>query len=180
VCHSRSSTANITEVNQTNEPADSGLSVVSICTPSRPKPLSRLHPKLQSPDGSTQSTKAGDSKLALTSFCTPSRAKSSLNARRDCVPHPHSTSLSLPHSYYVLGELFQSADTIVSWLTNRTEICTFDKLKAAVQDMTKRYKRSCIISSVICYCIKVADSVFYSLKQSLTAFTISAVTIYTL
>ena len=144
VCRSKSSAASILEGNQSNEPAESGLSVVSVCTPSRSKPLSRLHPRLQSPDGSTSSTKAGYSKLALASFCTPSRAKSSLNARHDGVPHPYSTSLSLPHSYYVLGELFQSADIIVSWLTNRTEICTFEKLKSAVQDMTKRYKRSYI------------------------------------
>jgi len=113
---------------------------MSVCTPSRPKPLARQHPRLHPPDDGIQSPKVADSKLALTSFCTPSRAKTSLNARRDHVPHPHSTSLALPHSYYVLGELFQSADTVVSWLTNRAEICTFEKLKSAVQDMSKRYK----------------------------------------
>jgi len=125
---------------QSSETDGCGLSVVSICTPARPKPLSRLHPRLRPPDDGIQSVKVADSKSALTSFCTPSRAKSSLSMRqRDYAPHPHSTSLTLPHSYYVLGELFQSADTIISWLTNRAEICTFDKLKSAVQDMTKRY-----------------------------------------
>ena len=122
--------------------AESDLSVVSICTPSRTKPTSRLVTKLHSPSDGKQSLKAADSKLSLSSFCTPSRAKSTLNTQRDHVPHPHSTSLPLPHSYYVLGELFQSADTIVSWLTNRAEICTFDKLKSAVQDMTKRFERN--------------------------------------
>jgi len=112
---------------------------MSLCTPSRHKLPSKLHPKLSSPDRGKQCLKAVDSKLALTSFCTPSRAKSSLSARRDHLPHPQSTSLPLPHSYYVLGELFHSADTVVSWLTNRMEICTFEKLKSAVQDMTKRY-----------------------------------------
>ena len=124
---------------ESSEHADSKLSVVSICTPSRAK--SSQHTRLHSRDDRKQSTKTVDSKLTLTSFCTPSRAKSSLNSRRDYVAHPHSTSLPLPHSYYVLGELFQSADTIVSWLTNRAEICTFEKLKSAVQDMTKRYDR---------------------------------------
>jgi DNA replication factor CDT1 like len=39
----------------------------------------------------------------------------------------------------LLGDTFQSTDTIVSMLTNRKEICTFSKLKVAVQEMTKRY-----------------------------------------
>jgi len=125
-----------------SDDADSKLSVVSICTPSRAKPPSQ-HRRLHSRGDSKQSTETVDSKLALKSFCTPSRAKSSLNARRDYVAHPHSTSLPLPHSYYVLGELFQSADTIISWLTNRAEICTYEKLKSAVQDMTKRYDKDC-------------------------------------
>jgi len=144
VFQSESTVVSKTRDEQLNKAVDSELSVLSICTPSRPKPTSRLQPKLSSPVGK-QSTKAVDSKLALMSFCTPSRAKSSLSARRDHLPHPHSTSLSLPHSYYVLGELFQSADTIVGWLTNRAEICTFEKLKSAVQDMTKRYERSCLL-----------------------------------
>ena len=126
---------------KSNDLDDSGLSVISICTPARPQPLSRLRTKLRSPDVNKQSTKTADAKLSLASFCTPSRAKSSLSVRCDDVPHPQSTSLPLPHSYYVLGELFHSADTIVSWLTNRAEICTFEKLKSAVQDMTKRYER---------------------------------------
>ena len=121
-----------------SEHADSKFSVVSICTPSRAKSPSQHRRR----GDSKQSTETVDSKLSLVSFCTPSRAKSSLNARRDYVAHPHSTSLPLPHSYYVLGELFQSADTIISWLTNRAEICTYEKLKSAVQDMTKRYDTS--------------------------------------
>ena len=141
VLHSRNSFVTRTDGKQLKEPDDFQLSVASICTPSRQKPPSQLHPKLHSPAGGKRSTAAVDSKLALASFCTPSRAKCSVNARRDRVPHPHSTSLPLPHSYYILGELFQSADTILSWLTNRAEICTFDKLKSAVQDMTKRYER---------------------------------------
>lgn len=137
VLHSQNAVVSVTGGKQSAEHADSKVSVTSICTPSRHKLPSQLRPKLSSPDGVKQSLKAVDSELALTSFCTPSRAKSSLSARREHTPHPHSTSLPLPHSYYVLGELFHSADTIVSWLTNRTETCTFEKLKSAVQDMTK-------------------------------------------
>jgi len=132
----------VADSDQSTEHADSKVSVMSMCTPSRHKLPSQLRPKLSSPDGGKQSLKAADSKLAVESYCTPSRAKTS--SRRDYVPHPHSTSLPLPHSYYVLGELFQSADTVVSWLTNRTEICTFEKLKSAVQDMTKRYENGCL------------------------------------
>ncbi|KAK3603934.1 hypothetical protein CHS0354_042946 [Potamilus streckersoni] len=51
---------------------------------------------------------------------------------------PTPPSLTLPYKYKVLAEMFQSMDTVVSMLHNRTEICTFSKLKAAVQEMTRR------------------------------------------
>jgi hypothetical protein len=45
----------------------------------------------------------------------------------------------LPASYQLLAEQFRSADTIVAMLMKRKEICTFTKLKQAVQRMTRRY-----------------------------------------
>jgi len=149
VLHSQCSVVSTSGSKQSVEPSDSKFSVSSLCTPSRSKPLSQLRPKLLSPSDGKRTTAAVKSELTLMSYCTPSRAKHSLNRRHGDMPHPLSTSLSLPHSYYVLGELFQSTDTIVSWLTNRAEICTFQKLKSAVQDMTKRYE-DCWLLHVAC------------------------------
>lgn len=143
MCQSKSTDVRSTQ--HSNESAGGKFPIASMCTPSRRKP--QLQPKLCSPADGKQVVEAVDSKLALTAFCTPSRAKSTLNPRR--LAHPQATSLALPHSYYLLGELFQSADTIVSWLTNRTEICTFEKLKSAVQDMTKRFETACSL-----YCMR--------------------------
>ncbi|XP_062587109.1 DNA replication factor Cdt1-like [Saccostrea cucullata] len=51
---------------------------------------------------------------------------------------PAPPSLSLPYKYKLLEDMFRSMDTVVSMLHNRSEICTFSKLKTAVQEMTKR------------------------------------------
>jgi hypothetical protein len=51
---------------------------------------------------------------------------------------PAPPTLSLPYRYKLLAEMFRNCDTVVSMLHNRAEICTFSKLKAAVQDMSKR------------------------------------------
>jgi len=171
LCHSQSSAVSTTDGKNSVEHTDSKPSALSMCTPSRRKLNSQtLRPRIQSTDDE-QSLKIVDSKLALTSFCTPSRAKSVPKAQRDRVPHPHSTSLPLPHSYYVLGELFQSADTIVSWLTNRAEICTFDKLKSAVQDMTKRYECDgsfLYLRILLCYRTYVSMSSLSGISRKLT------------
>ncbi|CAG5124800.1 unnamed protein product [Candidula unifasciata] len=47
-------------------------------------------------------------------------------------------SLSLPYTYRLLESTFQAMDTVVSMMHNRSEMCTFSKLKAAVQNMTKK------------------------------------------
>lgn len=52
---------------------------------------------------------------------------------------PAPPSLSLPYKYKLLEDMFRGMDTVVSMLHNRSEICTFSKLKSAVQEMTKRY-----------------------------------------
>ncbi|XP_047993274.1 DNA replication factor Cdt1 [Leguminivora glycinivorella] len=49
-----------------------------------------------------------------------------------------SSSLSLPHHYRFLAELFRGMETVVSLLYNRNEKITFAKLKPSVQDMLKR------------------------------------------
>uniref|UniRef100_A0A8W8KI41 CDT1 Geminin-binding domain-containing protein n=1 Tax=Magallana gigas TaxID=29159 RepID=A0A8W8KI41_MAGGI len=51
---------------------------------------------------------------------------------------PAPPSLSLPYKYRLVEDMFKSMDTAVSMLHNRSEICTFSKLKSAVQEMTKR------------------------------------------
>ncbi|XP_069112716.1 DNA replication factor Cdt1-like [Argopecten irradians] len=51
---------------------------------------------------------------------------------------PAPPTLTMPYKYRLLGDVFRSMDTVVSMLHNRTEACTFSKLKAAVQSMTKR------------------------------------------
>ncbi|CAL1532299.1 unnamed protein product [Lymnaea stagnalis] len=51
---------------------------------------------------------------------------------------PGPPTLSLPHAFKILEENFQAMDQVVSMLHNRTEICTFSKLKAAVQNITRK------------------------------------------
>jgi len=46
--------------------------------------------------------------------------------------------LTLPFHYRQLETTFQAMDQIVSMLHNRSEICTFAKLKAAVQNVTRK------------------------------------------
>ncbi|GFR90348.1 DNA replication factor Cdt1-like [Elysia marginata] len=47
-------------------------------------------------------------------------------------------SLTLPFSYKALEGQFQAMDSVVSMLHNRSEMCTYSKLKAAVQNFTKK------------------------------------------
>ncbi|GAB1600717.1 DNA replication factor Cdt1-like isoform X1 [Argonauta hians] len=51
---------------------------------------------------------------------------------------PVPLTLTLPRSHVVLEEIFQRADDIVRMLHNRSEVCTFTKLKEAVQKSTRR------------------------------------------
>ncbi|GFO25276.1 DNA replication factor cdt1-like [Plakobranchus ocellatus] len=47
-------------------------------------------------------------------------------------------TLALPFSYKALAGTFQAMESVVSMLHNRSEMCTFSKLKAAVQNFTKK------------------------------------------
>ncbi|XP_041376378.1 DNA replication factor Cdt1-like [Gigantopelta aegis] len=47
-------------------------------------------------------------------------------------------TLTLPYKYRLLAEMFLGMDTVVSMVHNRRECCTYSKLKAAVQSMTKK------------------------------------------
>ena len=61
---------------------------------------------------------------------------------QDAPPPPPSTAaveLPLPYTYQLLEEKFRCADTVVSMLQKRKEICTFEKMKTAVQEMSRRY-----------------------------------------
>ena len=51
-------------------------------------------------------------------------------------------NLPLPFNYKLLVEKFRCVDTIVSMKQKRKEKCTFDKLKEAVQGMTRRLENS--------------------------------------
>ncbi|XP_071957990.1 DNA replication factor Cdt1-like [Antedon mediterranea] len=51
---------------------------------------------------------------------------------------PPPATLALPYRYKLLQEMFRSMDTIVSMLHNRSEQCTFKKLKEAVQEMCRK------------------------------------------
>lgn len=51
---------------------------------------------------------------------------------------PLPPSLTLPFKYRLLLDMFHNTDTVVSMLHKRNEICTFSKLKVAVETMAKR------------------------------------------
>lgn len=48
------------------------------------------------------------------------------------------SALALPKSYTLLFDFFKGSDTIVKFLFNRDEICTFHKLKMGIENITKR------------------------------------------
>ncbi|XP_041455717.1 DNA replication factor Cdt1-like [Lytechinus variegatus] len=48
------------------------------------------------------------------------------------------SSLALPFRYRSLEEVFRCSDTVVSMLHNRSETCTFSKLKSGVQEMSRK------------------------------------------
>lgn len=50
----------------------------------------------------------------------------------------YETSLVLPVKFQSLYEMFKGSDTIVKFMHNRQEICTFHKLKTSVQNITKK------------------------------------------
>ena len=47
--------------------------------------------------------------------------------------------LPLPCSYRLLEKKFHCTDTVVSMLQKRKELCTFEKLKVSVQEMSRRW-----------------------------------------
>ncbi|XP_046544177.1 DNA replication factor Cdt1-like [Haliotis rubra] len=67
-----------------------------------------------------------------------SEAKDPAYMRHHTLASPIPPTLTLPYKYKLLMEMFRGMDTVVSMMHNRCEICTFSKLKVAVQTMTKR------------------------------------------
>lgn len=59
-------------------------------------------------------------------------------AKYEHLADPSPPSLILPYSYKQLSETFRCCDTVVSILFNRKEVCTFEKLKHSVEEMTKK------------------------------------------
>ncbi|KAK3086546.1 hypothetical protein FSP39_020036 [Pinctada imbricata] len=68
----------------------------------------------------------------------PCEKKAPAYERFHSLAAPAPPTLSLPYKYKLLADMFRGMDTVVSMLHNRSEVCTFSKLKAAVQEMTKR------------------------------------------
>ena len=52
------------------------------------------------------------------------------------VPVP--PTLTLPYRYKVLDDMFQGVETVISMLYKRMELCTFSKLKNAVELIARR------------------------------------------
>ncbi|XP_046326589.2 DNA replication factor Cdt1-like [Haliotis rufescens] len=65
-------------------------------------------------------------------------SKAPAYVRHHTLADPAPPTLTLPYKYKLLMEMFRGMDTVVSMMHNRSEICTFSKLKVAVQTMTKR------------------------------------------
>lgn len=54
------------------------------------------------------------------------------------LPQVPQTDLPLPYEYRILEEKFRCVDVVSGMFVKRKEICTFDKLKQAVQEMTRK------------------------------------------
>ncbi|TPP61754.1 hypothetical protein FGIG_11340, partial [Fasciola gigantica] len=66
---------------------------------------------------------------------TPVSTDTELTQTEEKIP----TGLPLPSNFRALLEMFRSCDTVVSMLHNRKELCSFDKLKPAVQEVVRRF-----------------------------------------
>ncbi|XP_014662178.1 PREDICTED: DNA replication factor Cdt1-like [Priapulus caudatus] len=66
------------------------------------------------------------------------RKKAPAFERFHALTTPVPPTLSLPYQYKVLSEMFRSMDTVVGMLYNRLETITFNRVKAAVQEMCRR------------------------------------------
>ena len=53
-------------------------------------------------------------------------------------PEPADDSMPMPSKFNDLFEIFRSIDTVVNLLNNRNEICSFSKVKPAVQRICKK------------------------------------------
>jgi len=69
-------------------------------------------------------------------------------------------TLALPFSYRLLDQAFHAMDTVVSMMHNRSEICTYSKLKAACQNMTRKNFEEKAVGQ-----IKTITPDAYSLRQ---------------
>ncbi|XP_076109679.1 DNA replication factor Cdt1-like [Mytilus galloprovincialis] len=91
---------------------------------------------------------------------SPLKQKAPAYERFHSLATPAPPTLSLPYKYKLLAEMFRNCDTVVSMLHNRAEVCTFSKLKAAVQDMGKRNFEKKNLGQ-----IKAVDPSVYTLRQ---------------
>lgn len=84
-----------------------------------------------------------DAKAALSNAQTVKKAQPKATedpayVRFHHLTEPRTPSLTLPYGYSELAEIFRCCDTVVSMLFNRKEVCTFDKLRRSVEEMSKK------------------------------------------
>lgn len=84
-----------------------------------------------------------DAKVALSNAQTVKNAQAKAvgdpaYVRFHHLTEPRAPSLTLPYGYSELAEIFRCCDTVVSMLFNRKEVCTFDKLRRSVEEMSKK------------------------------------------
>ena len=127
------------------------------------KQVSRLSPPSSSPHQNTSETPAykkfqslstsstfSDSSLTATSSNKSKSLSAPAHQQFGSLTKPITSpslldskpNLPLPFNYKLLVEKFRCVDTIVSMKQKRKEKCTFDKLKEAVQRMTRRLENS--------------------------------------
>ncbi|KAF8561795.1 hypothetical protein P879_08757 [Paragonimus westermani] len=97
-------------------------------------PVLRAHQRFAYLSEPVSSTKTSNTTQPTSATATEAVAEPELTQTQSAVTF----DLPLPHDFRVLLELFRSCDTVVSMLHNRSEICGFDKLKPAVQEVVRR------------------------------------------
>ncbi|XP_033113520.1 DNA replication factor Cdt1-like [Anneissia japonica] len=103
--------------------------------------LEELQKRLAAVREETQKIKEEDAQKALKKQAPKTKDESKIMPayqKYHSLATPPPATLALPYKYKILHEMFRSMDTVVSMLHNRSEQCTFKKLKDAVQEMCRK------------------------------------------
>ncbi|CAN7944602.1 unnamed protein product [Ixodes hexagonus] len=100
--------------------------------------LKELHARLKIIEKARASWNETKQKSSAKPVKEPVPEQEAAYVRYHHLTEPPSPSLTLPYSYKQLAEAFRCCDTVVTMLFNRKEACTFDKLRPAVEEMSKR------------------------------------------